>query len=820
MNDRATSDGFVGQKALKATSTTKPWLKDSKKQLGAVEPPVKSSSKPVKLNPPHEQLQEAKGVFEKPSLKAASSGATAGIRSPHRSGPKDPSKSTTDYGKAKLKSPATKVGNKSDNTTPKSPRSPSKKATSVTKQWKKSLPTVSTKSFSKEAPGESRTERLGSSVKVGASVGSSLPNKADRVASTSAQDMVSDAKSQAERLTKSAVAQLKNKSLSNRVESFVNRIQASGGFPQRRRLSLRDNDLVTTLERAILNDPAVTAVAIDSDPRFAHLSKTLLVDFAASLHLNFHLTTLKISGVELDNNFLSALSTSVETNCCLKVIDLSENGFTSDALVEFCQAMSCNETIEIVDLRRQISPILTTADDIVIECIQKNRTLQEFQVDVKSAHVKEAIVAQLARNQKSPVSIDMDAKILEAIEAEATRSEELYEQQQLASKTLDASSVDDWDYLYELSQRANKYELATTCQDNEDIKMNLNASTHQEPESAMATRRKRTQEILGPTVNMTSDGAFLTNDFVSAYLVESAETGSLTFAFQAQSKLFKRFPIGDTKRKFISEKFADTILQHPRANEITHINVANCACGDEWLARLCTRCLEDSTLLPMLHSLNLETNYISTTGVLALSNCLSSPNTWRYLQAVKLENQRHLISSRAELELAKALCKNKSVIRFSLRVRNIWERDQINKFVSRNMDFLRQARLYHATKTGTLVERSRNSMEQLFDRVAADDPTLTDLEVVGNQVFLSLPRDEVVKAAEAFATNTHIKCVRMTMLRLDDAFASALAKSLEANTTLEKLILESNAIGSEGILAIVQCLGTNTSVVELQLRHQ
>jgi hypothetical protein len=702
MNNRAASDGVVGQQALKATSTTKPWLNDQKRQLGTAASP-KSVSKAVQLNAPREQPPKAKGVFEKPSLKATSSSATTTstftLRSPSKSGGKDASVAAPALGKVKLKSSAaTKNIDKSVRATPKSPRSPSKKAPSATKQWKKSLPTETTKSFAKEPAGESGPERLGSSVKVGKAFGSGPPNKVNREASTSTKDKVPDTDSQSERLIKSAVAQLKNKSLSNRVECLVNRIQVAGGFPLRRRLSLRDNDLITTLERAILNDPSVTAVAIDSDPRFAHLSKTLLVDFAANLHLNFHLKTLKVTGVELDNNFLSALSTSIETNCCLRNIDLAGNGFTSDALVEFCQAMSCNETIEKVDLRNQISPILTTADDIVVECLQKNRTVQEFRVDVKSAHVKEAIASQLARNQKCPVSVDKDSKILEALEAEATRSEELCEQQRLASKALEMSSTDDWDYLYELSQRANKYQLATPSQDNEDLKMNLNASTHHEPESAMAIRRKRTQEILGPTVNMTSDGAFLTNDFVSAYLVECAESGSLTFAFQAQSKIFKRFPIGDTKRKFISEKLADTILQHPRANEITHINMANCACGDEWLARLCSRCLEDAALLPMLHSLNLETNYISTAGVLALSSCLSSPNTWRYLQAVKLENQRHLISSRAELELAKALCKSKSVIRFSLRVRNIWERDQINKFVSRNMDFLRQARLYHAKK--------------------------------------------------------------------------------------------------------------------------
>jgi Ran GTPase-activating protein (RanGAP) involved in mRNA processing and transport len=218
--------------------------------------------------------------------------------------------------------------------------------------------------------------------------------------------------------------------------------------------------------------------------------------------------------------------------------------------------------------------------------------------------------------------------------------------------------------------------------------------------------------------------------------------------------------------------------------------------------------------------MNLETNYISTSGMLALSQCLANPTTWRFLQSIKLENQRQLVSSRAELELAKALCKNKSVIRCSLRVRNLWEREQINKFVSRNMDFLRQARLHHAKEAGIHVQRARNAMEQLFDRVAADDPTLTEIEVVGNQVFLSLPRDEILKAAWAFAANTHVKIVRMTMLRLDDEVARALAKSLKSNTSITNLALDSNMIGGEGIVELVRSLGENESIVEVQLRHQ
>jgi len=107
-------------------------------------------------------------------------------------------------------------------------------------------------------------------------------------------------------------------------------------------------------------------------------------------------------------------------------------------------------------------------------------------------------------------------------------------------------------------------------------------------------------------------------------------------------------------------------------------------------------------------------------------------------------------------------------------------------------------------------------------QVASDDPELIDIEVVGNQLFLSLPRDEVLKAARSFATNTHVRNVRMTMLKLDDEFALLLGKSIANNSKLaiEKLILDSNMIASEGITAIIRSLSSNMSIVDLQLRHQ
>lgn len=133
---------------------------------------------------------------------------------------------------------------------------------------------------------------------------------------------------------------------------------------------------------------------------------------------------------------------------------------------------------------------------------------------------------------------------------------------------------------------------------------------------------------------------------------------------------------------------------------------------------------------------------------------------------------------------------------------------------------LRQARRKHKIKTGTLKERKRNKIEQFFDKIAVDDPDITEVELIGDQIFLSLNAAEKLKAAKAFATNKHVTKVKMTLLKLDDKFGVELGKSLETNSTIENLILESNNFTGEAIKAIVGCLAKNTAIVELQLRHQ
>lgn len=147
-------------------------------------------------------------------------------------------------------------------------------------------------------------------------------------------------------------------------------------------------------------------------------------------------------------------------------------------------------------------------------------------------------------------------------------------------------------------------------------------------------------------------------------------------------------------------------------------------------------------------------------------------------------------------------------------------RYSIDKYIVRNIDFLRQARRHHAIQSGTLQERKRNDMEQLFDNIAANDPSITEVSIVGNQRFKSLNDEEKNKAGASFANNSHVKTVMMSTLQLGDKFAEALGAALASNSTIEKLLLDSNSFGGEGLKALFSGLANNSSIIEMQVRHQ
>jgi hypothetical protein len=621
----------------------------------------------------------------------------------------------------------------------------------------------------------------------------------------------------------SVVLLLKDETKKSQVTELCDRIQKADGLPKTRRLSMRDNDLTVDIIKAIQNDPDVTEIVVDGDVAFNTISTALLFQFVEALSMNLHLKRLTFKAVQLGNDILYALATSLETNFVLEELDLSQNLFTSEGLAEFCQALAnSNKACKTVNLENQTTPISIASEVDVLEAFSENKRLTKAKVDFNSKDGQEKLTKILKRNEKQPPKkIDFDKTLIELLMYEAERAEALMEQRKAENKPLEVPE-DDWDYLYELAVLFDKYKLKEIVEsENDDSKKK---SKPKNADSLSKTEKSNFlfglfKDILDDSIGcFNSDGSFLTPEFISKHLKKTQDTDELVFDFHGQWKLFKRFPVTDPNRELIVTKFVDAIVTHPEMKVFMGINMANTGCGDDFLEKLAERCLADPKLLPNLHMINFETNFINERGCVALSKLISSPTSLRYLQVVRMENQKGLLTSKAEFSLLRAMFVNRSVVVVSLRFRGLLERQQIPSYVCRNVDFLRQARQRHYKKTGT--GRKRNETEVYFDKIAANDKSITEVNLPANRKIHSLSLEETIKAAQAFAKNTHVKSINLNGCKLGNEFAEAMGKSLATNNTIEKLLLENNSISGTGIRYLFEGVAQNSCLLEFRLHKQ
>jgi hypothetical protein len=606
-------------------------------------------------------------------------------------------------------------------------------------------------------------------------------------------------------------------------------------------LVVGENELIRDMNRVIHHDPTMKTLGVDhGDARVGHLSRSFLVDsfVDTGLRSNLFLRRLSLTGVELENDFLSALGSTLSTNIALTDLVLSDNHFTNDGLVEFLHSVgSRNDTCQVIDLRRQRSPVFERQQCTVLDALEKNHSLVELYVDVDGTskfHFQSKLNFILLRNQELIRSSSTEncsrrerweAKLLEFLRNEAEMAEYMCEDPLYdTSCKINWGSYDDdndenidWEYLYKLSQ------MFYACNTRKSIEGNA-MDLITPPSSPFLFHKsfqfERAIADAKLSASLTPDGSFLTEDFISRHLKEDEKQNHLVFDFCGQSYVFKRFTIGDPSRTLIVTKFVDSILSHPQTKDITHVNMANSCLGSDFLALLAERCLGNSWMLPKLNSLNVETNYLGESGIVALSKCIADPNTWKYLQFVKLENQKRQLSSRAEAALARAVSLKKSVVSVSLRVRNLREKQLIDQHVASHIDLLRRARQRHETENGGRSPRKRTEMEQLFDQVAANDPNISELKIVADRQFTSLSHEEKMKAASALKSNNQVKSLTMNALGLDDEFALKLAESLKSNSALVSLHLDNNSFSGKGITAMFRALSNHPQLVELQIRHQ
>ncbi|XP_043933474.1 tropomodulin-3-like [Protopterus annectens] len=96
-----------------------------------------------------------------------------------------------------------------------------------------------------------------------------------------------------------------------------------------------------------------------------------------------------------------------------------------------------------------------------------------------------------------------------------------------------------------------------------------------------------------------------------------------------------------------------------------------------------------------LNSLNVESNFITGTGILALVNALKENDT---LTEIRIDNQRQQLGTAVEVEIAKMLEKNTTIIKFGYHFTQQGPRARAAAAITKNNDLVRKKRLeedYH-----------------------------------------------------------------------------------------------------------------------------
>ncbi|PNJ00700.1 LMOD1 isoform 2 [Pan troglodytes] len=205
----------------------------------------------------------------------------------------------------------------------------------------------------------------------------------------------------------------------------------------------------------------------------------------------------------------------------------------------------------------------------------------------------------------------------------------------------------------------------------------------------------------------------------------------------------KQMPSGPTKPSEgpakVEEEAAPSIFDEPLERvknndpEMTEVNVNNSDCiTNEILVRF-TEALEFNTVVKVfalantraddhvafaiaimlkanktITSLNLDSNHITGKGILAIFRALLQNNT---LTELRFHNQRHICGGKTEMEIAKLLKENTTLLKLGYHFELAGPRMTVTNLLSRNMDKQRQKRLQEQRQAQEAKEEKKDLLE-------------------------------------------------------------------------------------------------------------
>ncbi|XP_037532053.1 tropomodulin-4 isoform X1 [Nematolebias whitei] len=121
----------------------------------------------------------------------------------------------------------------------------------------------------------------------------------------------------------------------------------------------------------------------------------------------------------------------------------------------------------------------------------------------------------------------------------------------------------------------------------------------------------------------------------------------------------------------------------------SHVEVLSIAAtrSNDPVAYACAEMLQENT---SLQSLNVESNFITSDGMMAIMKAMANNAT---LVELKIDNQRQKLGDTVEMEIASMLENNSSILKFGYHFNQQGPRARAAMAITRNNDMLRQQRL-------------------------------------------------------------------------------------------------------------------------------
>ncbi|EPQ16650.1 Tropomodulin-4 [Myotis brandtii] len=190
-----------------------------------------------------------------------------------------------------------------------------------------------------------------------------------------------------------------------------------------------------------------------------------------------------------------------------------------------------------------------------------------------------------------------------------------------------------------------------------------------------------------------------------------------------------------------------------------------------------------------LQSLNIESNFISSTGLMAVLKAVRENAT---LTELPILGMYTLMSNKQYYD---AICSGE-----------ICNTEGISSVVQPD-------------KYKPVPDEPPNptNIEEILKSVRSNDK---DLEEVNLNNIKDIPIPMLTELCEAMKTNTHVRSFSLVATRSGDPIANAVADMLRENRSLQSLNIESNFISSTGLMAVLKAVRENATLTELRVDNQ